>query len=241
VKRFTETTKWQDPWFRQLSPTAKLLWLYLTDNCDHAGFIELDVASATFHIGSSIKEKHLTELASRLQQRPNGKFFIPTFIRFQYGKLSAECKPHLRVFAVLERHGVDLNQIETEMQRVSEGYPKGIHTLEEKTIQEKTREGGIRGKQKFIPPDRDEVRIFAGTIGVGQSDADWFFDKGEGNGWTNAGRPIRDWKATLRSWKAGKYLPSQKQVNFAGKPNKKTPSELEGEEIDKWYEQQKRN
>jgi hypothetical protein len=57
---------------------------------------------------------------------------------------------------------------------------------------------------------RLRVREFARGEGIGEEDADWFFDKGEGNGWRNNGEPIRDWKATLRSWNRAGYLPSQK-------------------------------
>lgn len=57
----------------------------------------------------------------------------------------------------------------------------------------------------------ERVRAFAQEKGISESDADWFFWKGEGNGWTNGGRPILDWKATLLSWHRGRYLPSQKQ------------------------------
>lgn len=57
----------------------------------------------------------------------------------------------------------------------------------------------------------ERVREFARGEGILQSDADWFYFKGEGNGWTNGGEPIRDWKATITSWKRAGYLPSQKQ------------------------------
>ena len=56
----------------------------------------------------------------------------------------------------------------------------------------------------------ERVREFARGEGIQDSDADWFYFKGEGNGWTNGGEPIRDWKATLTSWKRAGYLPSQK-------------------------------
>jgi hypothetical protein len=59
---------------------------------------------------------------------------------------------------------------------------------------------------------RQKVLDFASTLGISEKDADWFFYKGEGNGWTNGGRPILDWKATLRSWHRAGYLPSQKQA-----------------------------
>ena len=60
----------------------------------------------------------------------------------------------------------------------------------------------------------EEVRGFSRGEGIPLPDADWFFYKCRGNGWTNGGKPIRDWKATLRSWKRAGYLPSQRN----GKP-----------------------
>lgn len=62
------------------------------------------------------------------------------------------------------------------------------------------------------------VREFCKSEGISNSDADWFYYKGEGNGWTNGGKPILDWKATLRSWKRAGYLPSQKQQTRNGQP-----------------------
>jgi hypothetical protein len=56
----------------------------------------------------------------------------------------------------------------------------------------------------------ERVREFSRGEGISEADADWFYFKGEGNGWTNGGEPIRDWKATLTCWKRAGYLPSQK-------------------------------
>jgi hypothetical protein len=40
LKRFTETTKWADPWFRKLPLRLKSLWHWLCDTCDMAGVLE---------------------------------------------------------------------------------------------------------------------------------------------------------------------------------------------------------
>ena len=39
--RFTDTLKWGDSWFVELTKNQKLLFLYLCDNCDIAGFFEV--------------------------------------------------------------------------------------------------------------------------------------------------------------------------------------------------------
>jgi len=39
--RYTDTNKWRDAWFCGLTPECKLLFNFLCDNCDCAGFIEI--------------------------------------------------------------------------------------------------------------------------------------------------------------------------------------------------------
>ena len=49
--RFTDTDKWQDGWFVNLKPAEKLLFNYLCDNCDIAGFIEINIKKWVVDIG----------------------------------------------------------------------------------------------------------------------------------------------------------------------------------------------
>jgi hypothetical protein len=56
MARFTDETKWSDKWFRSLKPSHKLVWMYLCDNCDIAGFYELDADYVAFHTGLSSDE-----------------------------------------------------------------------------------------------------------------------------------------------------------------------------------------
>lgn len=109
MKRFTETLKWSDPWFRRLSPVAKLLWIYLTDNCDCTGLIDLDIDLAAFHIGSKITEKHLGELSSRVDRTIDEKIFIPRFIPFQYGSLSDTCPAHKPIIKLVTLRELEIN------------------------------------------------------------------------------------------------------------------------------------
>jgi hypothetical protein len=58
----------------------------------------------------------------------------------------------------------------------------------------------------------EEAVAYAECLGLTAEDGRWFFEKGEGNGWINAGKPIRDWRMTMSSWsRVGDIFPSQKR------------------------------
>ena len=106
MKRFTETTKWQDPWFMHLPPDLKLLWLYLCDSCDNAGVIDLDFGLASFLLSLPITQESLTKLGDRVERLENGKLWIPQFVKFQFGKLTPDSRVHQSIFKTLESHGL---------------------------------------------------------------------------------------------------------------------------------------
>ena len=51
ANRFTQTDKWKDLWFRNLPIEAKVLFEYIRDNCDIAGFWKIDFELAAFDTG----------------------------------------------------------------------------------------------------------------------------------------------------------------------------------------------
>lgn len=57
----------------------------------------------------------------------------------------------------------------------------------------------------------EELKSFVAELGLPASDAEYCFHKWESNGWQNGGKPIKDWRGTIRSHKAAGYLPSSKQ------------------------------
>lgn len=203
MKRFTETAKWEDPWFRKLSPEMKLLWQWILDRCDSAGVIDPDLELASFQIGYQYPMDTLSEFGCRVLALDGGKFFIPKFIEFQYGKLSEDCRAHGPAFQSLKKHGL-------------EGYSKGIHTLQVKVkVTEEVKATETEAEQPLEPKPKargtiEEFRAFFLSISLPDSDAEYAFHKWQGNGWINGKNPIRDWKATVRQWKAGKFFPSQK-------------------------------
>ena len=207
MKRFTETQKWEDPWFRRLRPEMKLLWQWILDRCDNAGVIDPDIELASFQIGYGYPMDTLLEFGERVVKLPCGKWFIPKFIDFQYGKLSEDCKAHNPVFASLAKNGIQRVSIGYEYP-LGKGIGKGIG--KEEDAPEEKPAGKSRGT-------RQEFSDYAVEIGLPKSDGEFLHDHLLESGWKRGKESIKDWKATMRKWKAGEWLPSQK-VAKNGKP-----------------------
>jgi hypothetical protein len=65
--RFTDPRKWQDPRFRSLHLEEKLLFFYLWECCDNAGFIPYDDQAASFHTGVALNR--LPKTCAKLKDR----------------------------------------------------------------------------------------------------------------------------------------------------------------------------
>jgi len=122
MKRFTDTAKWHDSWFRALSPTHKLAILYLYDNCDQAGVFDPDFGLADFIIGEKVDWSGLLGVAGdRIETLKDGKWHLTRFVEFQQGELNPACRPHQSIIRLLETYGI---------KRVSKRYPKGHSIVE---------------------------------------------------------------------------------------------------------------
>jgi hypothetical protein len=103
-KRFTATEKWLDPWFCSLTPIQKLFWMYLVDNCDHAGIWQVNWPLVKFHLGIDSIDK--TVFKGRITELSKDKWFMPKFIDFQYnGVLNPLNRTHASVIALLKKEG----------------------------------------------------------------------------------------------------------------------------------------
>jgi len=108
AKRFTDTEKWKKPFVRGLDAPYKLLWLYILDDCDHAGIWQVDEEIANIKIGQKIDlKKAITLFGEKIHVFDKGqKWFIPDFIEFQYGGLSEENRAHNSAIQILKKYNL---------------------------------------------------------------------------------------------------------------------------------------
>jgi hypothetical protein len=113
AKRFTDTNKYKKPFIRGLQGAYKLLWDYLYHDCDHAGIWIVDFEIAQILIGNDMPVnkkdaiKFFNDGEQRIIEVDNGKkWFIPSFIEFQYGELNPENRAHNSVITILKKYNL---------------------------------------------------------------------------------------------------------------------------------------
>lgn len=109
AKRFTDTEKWKKPFIRGLQAPYKLLWLYICDDCDHAGIWQVDMDVAQIRVGEKLDEKSAKKFfGEKIIPFDNGsKWFIPSFLEFQYPTgLNPDNKAHGGIIKILEKYNL---------------------------------------------------------------------------------------------------------------------------------------
>jgi hypothetical protein len=110
AKRFADTNKYKKPFLRGLPGPYKLLWDFLCLDCDHAGIWIVDFEIAQTYVGADMPVNKLEALKlfnngeDRIVEIDGGKkWFVPSFIDFQYGCLSEKNRAHASVILILRK------------------------------------------------------------------------------------------------------------------------------------------
>ena len=150
-KRFTETCKWDDPWFRELPGAHKLVFLYIIDRCDNAGFWEVDLGGLAWH--TKLEPKHIEGALKGLERGlkgASGWVWVKNFLRHQKNESLNGANP---------AHRQIISLIQSQLERFSscpdfkkmKGAIKGLQSPTGKVqVKEEDRKGSEEGK-----PERD--------------------------------------------------------------------------------------
>jgi len=157
-KRFTESNKWDDPFYQDLTPVLKCLWIYITDKCDNAGIWLVNKRTAEFNIGVKIDwDEVLKIFGDKITVFENGKkWLINKFIKFQYGDLTPNSPIFKGVLKTLKKHGIEYDINKNTINTLSIPYTYPTDTQKEKDKdkdkdkkKDKDIEGGPGGEKKI--------------------------------------------------------------------------------------------
>lgn len=124
AKRFTDTFKWQRPWFRNLPPPYRELWLYMLDMCDTAGIWYVDIQMAELVLNCKIEiAEAMKHFGKQIHKIDESRWFIKDFIPFQYGKLS-KSRFHESIKATLKSFRLKVDTLSIPYRQGTLGTPK---------------------------------------------------------------------------------------------------------------------
>jgi len=190
AKRMTDSDKWKKGFIRGLSPKYKLFWLYILDDCTHAGIWETDFEVASIRIGSKVTEAEAVRvMASHIVIFDGGnKWFIPSFIDFQYVTLNENSRVHQSVIKALDKYDV------YNIKGISPNDIKGVSLLDS--------DGNEIKKpiiKRFKEPTIDEIDSYC-IERNNKVDSHTFFDFYQSKGWIVGKVKMKDWRACIRTW-----------------------------------------
>lgn len=166
--------------------------------------LETDLVSRRLRLGSDVVLSVLRE------------FFVETLEGWTHRRCDMEIAAYMARSERAKKNGKAGGRPKKTQQVIS-----GLATeTQEKTNQNQNQNQEPKEKKHTLAkPDVSEVVAYCQEIGLPAADGVAVFDKWTGSGWKNGGQAIKDWKATIRAWKAQGYMPSQKRGSSAyGRP-----------------------
>lgn len=142
AKRFTDSEKWKDVWFSELTNDEKIVWLFLLDDCNHSGIWQVNLRRLNFECRTNYTLSDLQKfLGNRVCELSEEKWFIPKFISFQYPSFPNGSPAIKSVVKILDKEGLIqhhkdgsvtlLKELPLSFNTLNKGLDKGLDTQQD--------------------------------------------------------------------------------------------------------------
>ena len=185
-KRFTDTEKWKDEWYLNLSNDYKIVWQYILDTCSPAGILKKNFKLLNFCCGVTLTEKEFFDKFEGRVIDCEEFYFIPKFLKFQYPKGVNSDKPAI---ISVRNELIDKQLFEIIKQSLGDDYL---------IIKDKDKDIDKDKDKRFIPPTLEECRFYfiekGYTAELGEKA--WHYYN-EANWHDSLGKKIKNWKQKM--------------------------------------------
>ncbi len=195
-RRLINTKFWSDGYISELSPSEKLLFIYLLTNpyTNISGAYEISLKQMALDTG--FERTMVEEILERFKTDDkilylHGYIVIKNFIKHQ------ELNP--KVLKGVENEALNLpNDIKNIVYDSLSHLNLNSNLIKYKGEDTKTIKQ-VKTTQKFKKPEITEVKVYCSER-KNKVDPQRFLDYYESNGWRVGRNPMKDWKATIRTW-----------------------------------------
>ena len=203
--RLTDSDKWKDIWFSNLSPHSKLLFIFLCENCNNAGIYEVNKKFMLFYLGINDEElkNSITEITKTYIKSNDGKrIWIKNYLKYQSKlPLNENNNNHKQILIILKENLLD----ETKYKGCKEMLallPQPIK-IPRKVVSTDIEKSEIKEpKSRFVKPNITEIQdcMKAKDFAQYKSEGERFFNYFESNGWKVGKNPMQKWKSSVDNW-----------------------------------------
>ncbi len=204
--RFTNSDKWTDSWFSDLSPNGKLLFIFLYENCDNAGFYEVNKKFMLFLLGFSEVELKdaIKELGkSYIKSKDGSRVWLKNFLKHQKKTpLNFSNNSHKQVILLIQENISHNDKFKgskelIELLPIEKNADKVLQVVDKKIPPKKP-----RTNKKFEKPTEQEVFNFMTEkeFAPAKVESHRFWNWFESNGWKVGKNPMKQWKGAVNTW-----------------------------------------
>ena len=221
AKRYTDTDIYNKEWYHSLDVKYKAFWDYICRTCNHVGIWDVNIRLASFLINCDYtKDEIIKVFSSRIIIIEEDKWFLPKFIKFQYGEnLNPNNNVHKSVIAMIEKYGLDdiLNNPDPRQDLGSPladaGQTLGRSSADAKDIYKdkdiykaidkaKDKEKLIKRKKNFKEPNMEEVITYFKDKSYNDHELEGqkFWNFYESKDWMVGKNKMKDWHKSAANW-----------------------------------------
>lgn len=253
--RYTTNAKWTDMWFNSLSPHAKLLFIFLYENCDNAGFYEVNKKFLLLCLGvtsDELKSSILELSKSYIKSNVGNKIWLKNFLKHQkHIPLNTRNKAHKRIVSIIKENLSDEDKFKgcdvLEFLLPDESNEVVIPNVKEKDSTTLPVKKKRRSSRTFTKPTEQEIMdyMMERDFPNAKVEANSFFDYQESIGWKVGNKPMVLWKNAVNTWISKRInplhlntfvKPSQQQIIDYMTEMDFPPSKTEGMKFYNWFE-----
>jgi hypothetical protein len=212
IFRKIHTSFWSDPFIQDLDNDHRLFYLYLLTNerTKQCGIYEISKKQIAFEIGYSIDKvskllAYFIKSGKILYSETTKEIALKNWMKY-----NGSTSPKVASCIKSELCGVKY--------RVLIEYVNGMYTASQ---QEQEEEQEQEQEKRFVKPPIEEVKAYMSELKMNDLSEQWF-NHYEATGWMIGKNKMKDWRASVRTWKANqKNNTSNQQIIHRSKFNLK--------------------
>jgi hypothetical protein len=199
---YTATGKWEDNWFLYLSNDAKVLFYYISEKCNNAGFYEINkkLMLVQTNMNEARSRECFVEIKKAYVMSADRKtIWLKNFIKYQRKlPLKENVSNHKQIINFLKLNLENTDKFPNNKE-IIELLPISIQPKPIEIIKEKEKEEKSEPVKRFVKPTIEDIRAYMEFKLIPNADyeSNNFFNFYESKGWKVGKNPMKSWKSAI--------------------------------------------